>query len=120
GVIFDRFPGRIRERKWDLVEIARDLQLKGQWEQADTLLGRYGTIDYEDPTINLSRARSAAVLGRSGEAIDLLRRSGSQHNYVLARADSGFARLWDDPDFASVADLTALYERDLAQAQTAA
>jgi tetratricopeptide (TPR) repeat protein len=120
GVIFDRFPGRIRERKWDLVEVARDMQLKGQWEQAENLLGRYGTIDYEDPTISLSRARTAAALGRKGEAMDLLRRSANQHNFVLARADKAFAPYWDDPEFLATADITALYERDLTQAQKAA
>ena len=120
GVIFDRFPGRIRERKWDLVEVARDMQMNGQWEQAENLLGRYGTIDYEDPTISLSRARTAAVLGHKGEAIDLLRRSANQHNFVLARADKAFASYWEDPEFTSTADITALYERDLTQAQKSA
>jgi tetratricopeptide (TPR) repeat protein len=120
GVIFEKFPARIRERKFEVVEVARDMQLNGQWDQAENLLGRYGTIDYEDPTISLSRARTAAVLGRKGEAIDLLRRSASQHNLALARADKAFAALWDDPDFASTADIAALYERDLAQAITAA
>jgi tetratricopeptide (TPR) repeat protein len=120
GVIFDRFSDRIRDRKWDLVETARDQQLKGQWDQAESLLGRYGTIDSEDRTINLSRARTAAALGRKGEAIDLLRRSATQHNVVLARADKAFASLWDDPDFASAVDIGALYEGDLAQARTAA
>jgi tetratricopeptide (TPR) repeat protein len=120
AVIADRFPGRIRERKWEVVEVARDMQLRGQWEQAETLLGRYGTIDYEDPTISFSRARTAAVLGHRGEAIDLLRRSASQHNFVLARADKAFASYWDDPEFLATADMAALYERDLAQARKAA
>src|SRR3954468_14800422 len=111
GAIFDHFPARIRERKWDLVEVARDMQLRGQWKQAENLLGRYGTIDYEDPTISLSRARTAAALGHKGEAIDLLRRSANQHNFVLARADKAFASYWDDPEFVATADITALYER---------
>jgi hypothetical protein len=96
------------------------MQLRGQWEAAENLLGRYGTIDYEDPSVSLSRARTAAALGRKGEAIDLLRRSANQHNFVLARADKAFAAYWDDPEFTTTADLTALYERDLAQAQKAA
>lgn len=119
-VMFDRFPARVRERKWELVEIARDLQLRGQWAGAETLLGKYGTIEAEDPTINFSRARTAAVLGRRGEALDLLRRSASQHNLVLFRADKAFSALWDDQEFLSTADIRAMYERDLASAEAAA
>ena len=118
--LFARSPDRIRERKWELVEVARDLQLKQQWPQAETLLGRYGTIEFEDPTVNFSRARTAAALGRRGEALDLLRRSASQHNFVLFRADGTYASLWDDEEFDSTTSLAALYERDLANAAKAA
>ncbi len=49
-----------------------------------------------------------------------MRRSASQHNLVLVRADRAFASLWDDPEFMAATDITALFERDLEQAEDAA
>jgi tetratricopeptide (TPR) repeat protein len=110
-------PARARDRRVDVLITARSYQLQGEWEEAGALLERYARIDDEDPGINVSRARTAAARGRSADAIDLIRRSAGQHNLVLVRADNAFAALWDDPAFATAADITALYERDLIQAE---
>jgi tetratricopeptide (TPR) repeat protein len=99
--------------------IARAYQLKREWSQAADILERYAQIDAGDASINVSRARTAIALGRRRDAIELVRRSAGQHNLVLVRADSTFGPLWDDPEFKSAADITALYERDLAQATSA-
>jgi tetratricopeptide (TPR) repeat protein len=119
-VLADLAPARVRDRRVDVLLIARADQLKGDWPQADAILGRYARIEADDAAINASRARTAAALGRSGEAIDLVRRSAGQHNLVLVRADKAFAPLWGDPAFEAAADLAALYERDLDQAERAA
>ena len=117
ATLFDLAPGRVRDRRGDVVEIVRAQQLKGEWAQADALLRRYAIVDDEDPAINVARARTAAALGRRQEALDLIRRSASQHNLALVRADKAFAPLWDDPAFAAATDITALFERDLEQAE---
>ena len=113
----DLAPARARDRRVDVLIMARAYQLKRDWDEASALLERYARIDGGDPAINLSRARTAAAMGRHDEAIDLIRQSGGQHNLVLVRADDTFAELWDDPAFASAADMTALYDRDLTQAE---
>jgi tetratricopeptide (TPR) repeat protein len=110
-------PARARDRRVDVLVMARAYQLNRKWEEAGVLLERYAGIDGEDPAINVSRARTAAARGQNGDAIDLIRRSAGQHNLVLVRADETFAALWDDRAFASAADITALYERDLMQAE---
>ena len=118
--LFGLAPDRVQDRKGDVIEIARSQQLNGEWQQAERLLNRYAVLDAEDATINVARARTAAALGRTGEALDLVRRSASQHNLVLVRADRAFASLWDEPEFVAATDLTALFERDLEQAEDAA
>jgi tetratricopeptide (TPR) repeat protein len=113
-------PGRARDRRVDVLLLARAYQLQGEWQQASEVLEGYAEVDDGDAAINVSRARTAAALARREEAIDLVRRSAGQHNLVLVRADRTFAALWDDPAFASATDLAALYERDLAQAERGA
>jgi tetratricopeptide (TPR) repeat protein len=51
--------------------------------------------------------------------VDLLRRSANQHNFVLFRADKAFSALWEEADFQAAADIGALYENDLAEADKA-
>ena len=118
--LFDLAPSRVKDRRGDVLEIVRSQQLRGEWQQAVRVLQRYAMLDADDPAINLARARTAAALGREDEALDLIRRSASQHNLVLARADKAFAPLWGDPEFIAATDLTALYERDLDQAEEGA
>jgi tetratricopeptide (TPR) repeat protein len=116
----DLAPDRVRNRRVDVLQIVRANQLKGAWQEASDLLERYAHVQDDDPAVNVSRARTAAALGRAGEAIDLVRRSAGQHNLVLVRADKAFAALWGDPAFESAADIDALYQRDLVQAQDGA
>jgi tetratricopeptide (TPR) repeat protein len=113
-------PARARDRRVDVLLMARAYQLKHDWSQAGDLLERYSQVDDGDAAINVSRARTAIALGRRRDAIELVGRSAGQHNLVLVRADSTFAPLWDDPEFQSAADITALYERDLARDEAAA
>ena len=112
-------PNRPRDRRVDVILIDRAWQLAGNWEQADELLELYAHVEDGDAAINVSRARTAAALGRRDEAIALVRRSAGQHNLVLVQADKAFAALWDDPEFLEAADIGALYERELAQAERA-
>ncbi len=120
ATLFDLAPNRVKDRRGDVVEIVRSQQLKGEWQQADRILQRYAMLDAEDAAINVARARTAAALGRRQEALDLVRQSASQHNLVLVRADKAFASLWADPAFIAATDITALFERDLEQAEDGA
>ena len=103
-----------------MVEIVRSQQLKGEWQQADRILNatRCSTPRMRPSTWLARGPRLRSAVDR--RALDLVRQSASQHNLVLVRADKAFASLWDDPAFIAATDITALFERDLEQAEDGA
>ncbi len=113
--LMERFPQAVPRRRWEIIQVARADQMEGRWAEAEALLARYARIDSRDNPVRLARARSAAALGNSRQALDLLRSIDNQYTLVLARADKGFERLWNEPDFIVATDLGTHFQREIAR-----
>ena len=113
--LIERFPNALPRRRWEIIQVARADQMAGRWAEADALLARYARIDSRDNPVRLARARSAAAVGNTRQALDLLRSIDNQYTLVLARADKGFEPLWNNPDFIIATDLGTHFQRELAR-----
>jgi tetratricopeptide (TPR) repeat protein len=113
--LLERYPNAAPRRRWDVIQVARFDQLQARWAEAEALLAGYARIDGRDNPVRLARARSAAALGKTREALDLIRAIDNQYTLVLVRADKGFERLWNEPDFVAATDLGSHFRRDLAR-----
>lgn len=105
--LLDKYPEAAKARRSEAVILARFEQLAGRWQAAGDLLARVAALLPDDKPVKLAQARSAASLGRTADALALLRAIDNQYTFVLARADAGFRALWDDPQFLAITDVPA-------------